>query len=429
MNNKNNNSSIDNLNLDDKFIKENNNEVLENKNIQSNILNKDDVDNNKTNQSINIDNDLETKLNNIDINTNNIISDEELFQEDESNDENILIKNEENISNKISIYSNSEIDEYNENNEDNKKNSKINSKAYISIISALGVGVSSYLGFEFGNEIREENQRILHINTSDLDLQLIVDGTDDVGNSQYQLNWKEVCAILGVLKNNYTNEISRDDIINIGQLFIDKDNNSIKTFDKVLSLLDLSENKINRANNYLKDLEHYGFIADRLNPSGEQMTFINSIKDIAIENYYESKILPSITIAQAILESNWGKSSLATEANNLFGIKADRSWKGEYAVFDTREFHDIYIKDKFRKYDTLEESIKDHSTFLMKHDRYTEHKVFEARTYKEQALALENAGYSTAEDEFGNKIYAKMLGEIIRQYNLQIIDSTVVNKK
>ena len=65
----------------------------------------------------------------------------------------------------------------------------------------------------------------------------------------------------------------------------------------------------------------------------------------------------------------------------------------------------------------------------MKHDRYTEYKVFEARTYKEQALALENAGFSTAEDEFGNKIYAKMLGEIIRQYNLQLIDSKVVNNK
>ena len=158
------------------------------------------------------------------------------------------------------------------------------------------------------------------------------------------------------------------------------------------------------------------------------MKFINSIKNGAIESYNNSKILPSITIAQAILESNWGNSNLTKEANNLFGIKADYYWKGEYVLFDTNEYHNHIIIDKFRKYDTLNDSIKDHSNFLLKNTRYKEHGVFEAKTYKEQAKALENAGYSTAEDEFGNKTYAKMICEIIRQYNLQIIDSKVVNK-
>ena len=55
------------------------------------------------------------------------------------------------------------------------------------------------------------------------------------------------------------------------------------------------------------------------------MNFIESIKDYAIKDYQTSKVLPSITIAQAILESGWGKSTLSLKANNLFGIKKIRN--------------------------------------------------------------------------------------------------------
>jgi flagellum-specific peptidoglycan hydrolase FlgJ len=161
---------------------------------------------------------------------------------------------------------------------------------------------------------------------------------------------------------------------------------------------------------------------ERLTPESSQMQFIESIKSAAINNYKETGILTSITIAQAILESNWGESSLTQASNNLFGIKADSSWKGEYVIFETKEFNDKYIKDKFRKYENIGDSIADHSEFLVKNKRYKEGGVFEAKTYKEQALALQESGYSTAEDENGNKTYAFMLEQLIRQYNLQLID-------
>ena len=64
-----------------------------------------------------------------------------------------------------------------------------------------------------------------------------------------------------------------------------------------------------------------------------KQTFIDSIKDGAIEGWEKFKILPSITIAQAILESNWGKSNLAVKANNIFGIKGD--YNGRKYLDDT----------------------------------------------------------------------------------------------
>ncbi len=70
-------------------------------------------------------------------------------------------------------------------------------------------------------------------------------------------------------------------------------------------------------------------------------------------------------------------------------------------------------------------NIKDHAKFLVDNQRYKKYGVFEAKTYIEQANALQNAGYSTAEDNSGQKRYAKDLIEIIRQYNLQLIDSEI----
>ena len=56
-------------------------------------------------------------------------------------------------------------------------------------------------------------------------------------------------------------------------------------------------------------------------------TFLNTIYPGAIQTFRFSGILPSITASQAILESDWGRSSLAQECHNLFGIKADPGWK------------------------------------------------------------------------------------------------------
>lgn len=99
-----------------------------------------------------------------------------------------------------------------------------------------------------------------------------------------------------------------------------------------------------------------------------QQEFIDKVKDIAISDWHNSGILPSITIAQACLESGWGTSELATKANNLFGIKAKEDWKGNTHTVKTAEYdkynRKFYINAAFRKYKNWEESIQDHGRFF-----------------------------------------------------------------
>ena len=61
----------------------------------------------------------------------------------------------------------------------------------------------------------------------------------------------------------------------------------------------------------------------------KQKKFIEQISKGAISGWRKYKVLPSITIAQAIIESGWGTSGLTVNAKNLFGIKANSSWTGK----------------------------------------------------------------------------------------------------
>lgn len=185
--------------------------------------------------------------------------------------------------------------------------------------------------------------------------------------------------------------------------------------------LRLSENN---ESNIEDNTEKQVYVNSYLNE--EENSFINLILDGAIENYKEYKILPSITIGQAILESGWGKSELAVSHNNLFGIKADSRWDGAVAAINSKEnYNDSYISN-FRKYDSIEESIEDHGKFLFDSDRYRDNGLFEGKTYIEQAQALEDAGYSTAKDESGVPIYADKLIAIIEKYHLMDYDKQIV---
>ena len=142
--------------------------------------------------------------------------------------------------------------------------------------------------------------------------------------------------------------------------------------------------------------EFYGLeVKSKVEPpaAAPEDTFIKNILK-AIEGQ-KLNILPSVTIAQAILESNWGRSELAKGANNLFGIKASKEWKGE-----------IYsIKADFRKYPNFIESIKDHDIFFIstpwREKNYAA--VLGAKEYKTQALALQKCGYAT-DQKYGTKL-------------------------
>lgn len=173
-------------------------------------------------------------------------------------------------------------------------------------------------------------------------------------------------------------------------------------------------NKINYSNNYENQNQNESIYTND--------DFINAIKDKAIENYDNYGVLPSITIAQAILESSYGNSTLASKYNNLFGIKANEGYNGETISFETNEEYDEVIVAAFRVYDSFNNSIEDHGKFLKENMRYTEFGLFKGRNYKDQAQSLENAGYATVKDEDGNKIYAELLIEVIEENNLNMYD-------
>lgn len=147
--------------------------------------------------------------------------------------------------------------------------------------------------------------------------------------------------------------------------------------------------------------------------------FIDKVKDGAIEGWKKHKILPSVSIAQAILESNWGRSKLAKEANNLFGIKGD--YNGESMTVTTKEWDGskmIDVDAGFRKYPSWNESIEDHGTFFTSTDwRKNNYKnVIGETNYKDMAKALSDSGYAT------DPAYATKLVNIVEEYNLSKYD-------
>ncbi len=151
--------------------------------------------------------------------------------------------------------------------------------------------------------------------------------------------------------------------------------------------------------------------------SAKTDSFVAKIGPLAQQDMAKTNVLASLTIAQAILESAWGESELAVKANNLFGIKASSDWKGATYTRESRE----YINDEattitadFKAYNSLQESISDHSALLQK-DRYA--KVLEATDYKEACQEVYNAGYATDPN------YTTKLINLIEQYDLHQYDS------
>lgn len=154
-------------------------------------------------------------------------------------------------------------------------------------------------------------------------------------------------------------------------------------------------------------------------PSESEKAFIEAMAPVAQESYKEHGVLPSITLAQGIIESAWGKSGLTVQGNNLFGIKADISWTGPIIEMNTQEFVNgqyITVVARWRVYDRWEDSILDHGKFLKENIRYEQAGVFNAKNYKEQAEALLRAGYAT-DPNYSNKLCSMIESYSLDQYD------------
>lgn len=137
--------------------------------------------------------------------------------------------------------------------------------------------------------------------------------------------------------------------------------------------------------------------------------------DKAMSEMARTGIPASITLAQGIIESDYGRSRLAKRANNHFGIKCHSDWKGRKIYHD-----DDRRNECFRSYDSPEESFRDHSDFLVNGSRYDFLFDLRADDYKAWAKGLKRAGYAT------NPRYASMLINAIEENQLYLYDEVVL---
>ncbi|MDA3905595.1 MAG: glucosaminidase domain-containing protein [Bacteroidales bacterium] len=160
------------------------------------------------------------------------------------------------------------------------------------------------------------------------------------------------------------------------------------------------------------------FLSFALFAQTERTDYIEKYKSIAVKKMKEHGIPASITLAQGILESRAGNSTLATKAKNHFGIKCHNDWNGR-----TFKMDDDKKNECFRKYRSADQSFEDHSQFLTLRDRYAFLFEYKVTDYKNWAHGLKKAGYAT------NPQYAHMLIKIIEDYNLDRFDKMKRIKK
>lgn len=142
--------------------------------------------------------------------------------------------------------------------------------------------------------------------------------------------------------------------------------------------------------------------------------FIDRVSVVALEGHKQYGILPSLTIAQSILESAWGKKHIG---NNIFGIKKGSTWKGKTRIVTTTEYikgQKKTIKDEFRVYDSIEDSIRDYLKLIGSLKRYEI--VRNSNNYKDACNNVLKAGYATDPN------YARKLILIIEENKLYKYD-------
>ena len=140
-------------------------------------------------------------------------------------------------------------------------------------------------------------------------------------------------------------------------------------------------------------------------------SYIKQYRDLAVEEMKKYRIPASITLAQGLLESGAGQSTLARKSNNHFGIKCGSDWRGKTVSHD-----DDARGECFRAYKHPKQSYEDHSKFLANRPRYASLFKLDITDYKGWARGLKKASYAT------NPRYAEQLIGIIELYDLHKYD-------
>ena len=153
----------------------------------------------------------------------------------------------------------------------------------------------------------------------------------------------------------------------------------------------------------------------------DREAYIQRYKNIAIREMERTGVPASIKLAQGLLESAAGTSTLAKKANNHFGIKCGADWKGRtiYRKDDDYDDNGILQESCFRAYKSAEESYIAHSEFLRdprKEHRYGFLFQYKVTDYRRWARGLKKSGYATS------ATYDEKLISIIENYGLDKFD-------
>jgi LysM repeat protein len=150
------------------------------------------------------------------------------------------------------------------------------------------------------------------------------------------------------------------------------------------------------------------FISTRAQTPSVIESYIQTYKELAMEEMQRTGVPAAIKLAQGIHETMAGTSDLVLKSNNHFGIKCKANWTGESVSHD-----DDARGECFRRYSTAEQSYRDHSDFLRSSDRYAFLFNLDPTNYEGWAKGLKKAGYAT------NPRYPQIIIGLIEEYQLQ----------
>ncbi len=148
-----------------------------------------------------------------------------------------------------------------------------------------------------------------------------------------------------------------------------------------------------------------------------QQDFIDNLGNAAQKNYSKYKILPSMTVAQAILESSWGKSTLSKKYYNFFGMKAGSNYKGETVTLKTTEEINgkiVTVNGTFRVYHSFNQGIEGYYQFITGYSRYSN--LIGETDYKAACRKIKEDGWAT------DSKYTTKLINLIETYGLTRFD-------
>ncbi|EEU29696.1 LysM domain protein [Limosilactobacillus coleohominis 101-4-CHN] len=291
--------------------------------------------------------------------------------------------------------------------------------ASVAALTLLTAGATTAHADSQSNDTNNQNpNENTAANTQQQTNQVAINGsTGDNQDQSTTKNDQQTANQAATVAANVNFKSSQDNTANNSQNNVDAATNTTQTFNVQKNVAPISAQQAvvslvqTPAANNQADISAIHFSSN-----AHSQQFIESVAPGAIEGWRKYGVLPSVTVAQAIIESGWGRSGLSTEAHNLFGIKG--SYNGQSVVMRTREVYggrSVYVNANFRAYPNNSASVEDHGNFLYSNSRYRN--LLGDRDYASVARKLRADGYATDPN------YANAIINMVQTYGLNRLDT------